>query len=172
MNDGVRITAGPVPWARTLAEGFPAPVEEPPASADPIDVGRLAVDLRLACQRIARRIRFESAPHDTPPHQLSVLFQVESGPRTPGELAAREKVSAPSMTRTINGLADQGYVAREPHPQDGRQVLVRLTDAGAGIIAQARASRDAWMANHLDGLSAEDLRLLARAARLLAEAAR
>lgn len=135
------------------------------------DVCRLAVDLRLACQRIARRIRFESAADEAAPHQLSVLFQLEHGPRTPGDLATNEMVSAPSMTRTVNALVEHGYAARAAHPQDGRQVLVGLTDDGARVLARARARRDAWMARHLEGLSADDLALLARATRLLTDVA-
>lgn len=135
------------------------------------DLAAVAVDLRLACQRIARRVRFESAAGQAAPHQLSVLFHLEHGPRTPGELAAQELVSAPSMTRTIHGLVERGYADRSPHPDDGRQVLVGLTDAGVAVIADARARRDAWMARHLEGLSADDLAVLARATQILTQVA-
>lgn len=143
----------------------------PTPAASFADLGTIAVDLRLACQRIARRIRFESAADEAAPHQLSVLFQLEHGPRTPGELAAHDLVSAPSMTRTVNGLVERGYVARAAHPDDGRQVLVALTGEGARVIADARARRDAWMARHLEGLPPRDLELLARATTILAEVA-
>ncbi len=147
-----------------------SPVSAKPAVTAP-DLGRVAVELRLACQRIARRVRFESAADEAAPHQLSALFQLEHGARTPGELAAHEMVSAPSMTRTVHALVDRGYAARGAHPQDGRQVLVHLTDEGFRALAQARARRDAWMARHLEGLTPDDLALLARATQLLNDVA-
>ena len=54
----------------------------------------MATDLRLACMRISRRVRFESS-HDVAPHQFSVLCRLEEAPRTPGELAEIERVASP-----------------------------------------------------------------------------
>ena len=129
----------------------------------------LANDLRLACKRIARRVRFESTSQ-VAPHQFSVLAHLHhGGAQTPGQLAALDRVSAPSMTRTVNCLESDGLVARVPHPDDGRQVLVRLTDAGLAIITNTIASRDTWMAAHLEGLDDDQLALLRKAADLLLE---
>src|SRR6478672_3271849 len=96
------------------------------AGLGPAAVSRLASELRLACMRISRRVRFESSDA-VAPHQFGVLAQLEQSPRTPRELADRERVSAPSMTRTVNGLVDRGLVARTADPTDGRQVIVSLT---------------------------------------------
>lgn len=131
----------------------------------------LANDLRVACQRIARRVRFESTS-DVAPHQFSVLVGLlNGGPLTPTQLAGRDSVSTPSMTRTINCLADKGLVERSPHPDDGRQILVTLTDDGRGVIDSTIASRDTWMLNHIDGLTADQHALLRQAADLLSEVA-
>lgn len=128
----------------------------------------LANDLRLACQRIARRVRFESTSA-VAPHQFSVLMHLRRGPATPTQLAAHERVSAPSMTRTINCLCESGLVERYPHPDDGRQVLVRTTAAGNAEIAATVAQRDTWMLTHLDGFSTDQLAVLRQAADLLLE---
>ena len=72
---------------------------------------RMATDLRLACMRISRRVRFESS-HDVAPHQFSVLCRLEEAPRTPGELADIERVAKPSMTRTVGALANAASSAR------------------------------------------------------------
>ena len=50
---------------------------------------RLTSDLRMACMRISRRVRFESTS-PVAPHQFSVLARLEEAPRTPKELAAFE----------------------------------------------------------------------------------
>ena len=129
----------------------------------------LANDLRLACQRIARRVRFESTS-EVAPHQFSVLtFLQKAGPQTPTQLAAHDRVSAPSMTRTINCMVDEGLVERLPHPEDRRQILVTPTERGNQIIAETIASRDTWMLGHLDGLDDEQLGLLRRATDILLE---
>src|SRR5699024_8264817 len=74
----------------------------------PKGVSVLSEDLRLACMRISRRIRFESTDEDLAPHHFSVLARLEDGARTPRRLADIEKVSAPSMTRTVGSLVDAG----------------------------------------------------------------
>lgn len=141
-------------------------------TGDPVTEGAmftLANDLRLACQRIARRVRFESTS-DVAPHQFSVLVRLhKAGPQTPTQLAAHDRVSTPSMNRTINGLAEAGLVERLPHPDDRRQVLVRSTDKGADVVRDTIAKRDTWMIEHLEGMDEGQLELLRRAADLLLE---
>lgn len=97
------------------------------------------------------------------------MFLHHVGPQTPTQLAAHDRVSAPSMTRTINCMVAEGLVERIPHPDDGRQILVRATERGRAVIAETIASRDTWMLTHLDGLSSEQLALLRDAADLLLE---
>ena len=48
-------------------------------------------------------------------------------------------------------------------------VLVELTAAGLAIITRTIASRDTWMAAHLEGLDDDQLSLLRKAADLLLE---
>ncbi|HSO69179.1 MAG TPA: MarR family transcriptional regulator [Arachnia sp.] len=129
----------------------------------------LANDLRVACQRISRRVRFESTS-DVAPHQFSVLVAVHQvGPQTPTQLAARDAVSTPSMTRTVNCLADRGLVERSRHPDDGRQILVRITPEGSRVVEETIASRDTWMLAHIATLDGGQLELLRRATALLGE---
>src|SRR6476661_1544702 len=94
--------------------------------------------------RISRRVRFEST-HLVAPHQFSVLCRLEDTPRTPGELAEIEKVSAPSMTRTVAGLVERALVERTDDPQDRRQVILSLTESGRALLRETRRKRDAWM---------------------------
>lgn len=139
-----------------------------PAGAD---LGEIAVDLRLACMRISRRVRFESGDDQLPPHQFSVLARLDRGESTPGELAAAEKVSAPSMTRTVAALVDAGLVERSGSAQDRRQVVVRLTPAGRDLLGHVRARRDLWMATRLADLSVDELAVLERAVPILGRVA-
>lgn len=127
---------------------------------------RLTSDLRMACMRISRRVRFEStAP--VAPHQFSVLVRLEERPSTPKELAAIEKVTAPSMSRTVNGLVEQGLVLRADDPTDGRQVILSLTPLGRTTIRDIRRRRDQWFAARLETLTDDERALLAQATTLL-----
>jgi DNA-binding MarR family transcriptional regulator len=131
----------------------------------------LAVTLRIAVSRLARRIRAERGPEglaelsDTQFAALAAL--VRHGAMTPGELAAYEKVQPPSMTRVIAVLEERGLLARAPHPTDKRQVVLTATAAGRSLVEQVRRLREAWLARRLAELSAQERSALRAAAPVL-----
>ena len=129
----------------------------------------LAIDLRTAVMRTSRRLRIEATGDVITPGQYTVLAHLDAGPQTLRELAEREHVQAPSMTRIVNALTDQGFVSRTPHPEDGRQILACITPAGKAVLNEARSQRTAWLAHRVAGLSEEDRRTLSRAARIMQE---
>jgi DNA-binding MarR family transcriptional regulator len=131
-----------------------------------VNIQHLANDVRMACQQVSRRVRFESGS-EVAPHHASVLFKLVDGPRTPGELAELERIAPPSMTKTVNCLEEKGLVSREDHPTDGRSKLVVLTDAGRAATKAIVRARDDWMVRKLQGLTKEELELLKDATELL-----
>ena len=133
-----------------------------------VDVPVLAHDLRIACMRVARRVRFD-ADNTVPPHLFSVLVRLAEQPRTVGELAGIEQVSPPSMSRTASQLCEAGYAVRMSDEHDGRLVRLALTPLGQETVRTERAHRDRWFTERLEDLSAEDQRLLHRATELLEE---
>ncbi|HRC40396.1 MarR family winged helix-turn-helix transcriptional regulator [Nostocoides sp.] len=141
------------------------PVTTAPASPA-TDVAELATTLRLACMRISRRVRFESADAIAP-HHFSVLVHLEKAPRTPGELASVERVSAPSMTRTLRGLVELGYAVRSADASDRRCVQITITPLGRQVVSATRESRNEWMAARVAKLSAAQQRLLQDASAIL-----
>ena len=140
------------------------------AGLSPSAVSTLAGELRLACMRISRRIRFEST-HLVAPHQFSVLCRLEEAPRTPGELAEIEKVSAPSMTRTVAALVERGLVERTADPDDRRQVILSLTGEARTLLKDIRRARDAWMSVRVGHLTREEQEILQQAAVILTRVA-
>ncbi|KGN30620.1 MarR family transcriptional regulator [Knoellia sinensis KCTC 19936] len=140
------------------------------AALRPSAVSSLAGELRLACMRISRRVRYESTD-SIAPHQFSVMCRLEESPRSPGELAEIERVSAPSMTRTVGGLVERGWVERAPHPTDKRQVVVTLTDDARKALKDTRRKRDAWMAVRVSNLDPEEQAILLRASEILTKVA-
>ncbi len=79
---------------------------------------------------------------------------------TPGALAAKERVQPPSMTRVIASLSEMDLVERKPHPTDGWQIIVSLSDAGRALIADETHAREAWMTEQLSGLHPDQLKVL------------
>ena len=140
------------------------------AALRPAAVSSLAGELRLACMRISRRVRYEST--DTiAPHHFSVMCRLEEGARTPGELADIERVSAPSMTRTVAGLVELGWVERAADPTDRRQVILSLTDRARQVLRDTRRKRDAWMVVRVARLAPEEQAILQQAATILTKVA-
>ena len=128
----------------------------------------LAGSLRDAIGRLGRRMRAERAGTDLSLGQWAALRTLEShGPMTPGELAAHEKVTPPSMTRVLAVLEERGLVSRRPHPTDGRQVLVELTGAGRDLLHGEVRAREAWLARRLGELSEPDREVLRAASAVI-----
>ncbi len=152
----------------------PPPARSPRRTAEagltPAAVSRLAGELRLACMRISRRVRFESTDA-VAPHQFSVLNRLEKAPRTPGELAEIERVSAPSMTRTVGRLVELGLVERTDDPSDRRQVILSLTPDAVALLRDIRRKRDAWMSVRVGRLTPAEQDVLEQAAVILTRVA-
>jgi DNA-binding MarR family transcriptional regulator len=89
------------------------------------------------------------------------------GPLMPSELASRERIQRPTATRLIGRLETAGLVARSQDPADGRSSLISLTDEGGALLEELRTRKDAFLAQRLRRLPAEDRAVLARAAELL-----
>ncbi|WP_394940301.1 MarR family winged helix-turn-helix transcriptional regulator [Psychromicrobium sp. YIM B11713] len=127
----------------------------------------LAVQLRMAVMRTSRRLRAEATSESVTPGQFTVLAILSDGRQTLRQLADREHVQAPSMTRMINALESGGLVTRQSDPSDGRQILVELTDAGREVLRDTRQRRTEWLERRLAGLSAEERKVLREAAAIL-----
>ncbi|HEX3787018.1 MAG TPA: MarR family transcriptional regulator [Pseudonocardiaceae bacterium] len=128
----------------------------------------LASRLRLAVVRLNRRLRVQRTDSVVSLTQLAALSTLwKCGPLTPGELAAKEGVQPPSMTRVIAALEEHGYVSRAPHPTDGRQAIVALTDAGRAFHDAQVSAREAWLDKRLAELTAQERELLDRAAQII-----
>ena len=88
---------------------------------------------------------------------------------TTGELAARERIKPPSVSRSSHALVESGLICRLPHPTDGRQVVLQLTDAGTATAGEEVAAREIALAEQLDGLTQQQRDTLAAAASILTE---
>lgn len=128
----------------------------------------LASTLRLGVMRLARRMRAQRADTMLTLSQLAALATLDRhGPLTPGELAAHEKISPPSMTRLLGVLESSDLVVRTAHPTDRRQVTLAVSPEGHALLKEDRRRRDVWLAQRLKDLDAEEIAVLTRAAGIL-----
>jgi DNA-binding MarR family transcriptional regulator len=129
-------------------------------------------DLRIAIMRLSRRMRAERAGEDVTDGQLSVLFVLwKDGAQTLGSLAEHERVTPPSMNRTVNALVDAGLVTRDSSPDDGRKVLIQSTEAGLEIARETKRRRVAWFARQLATLPPDQRAIIDAATPILRELA-
>jgi len=125
-------------------------------------------ELRGAVMRLSRRLRHQRVDETLSPTEMSVLATLaRCGSATPGELARKEHVQPPSMTRIVAMLEAKGLVRREPHPDDRRQVVVSRTEQAEAMLAESRTKRNAWLAKLAEGLSEEELAIMRQAAPVL-----
>lgn len=89
---------------------------------------------------------------------LATIFR--SGPIRPGDLAQREFVSAPTMTRTLRDLERLGLVRRQPDARDGRSILVSVTEEGEHEVLRARSARAELLAELLAHLQPDQVAAL------------
>ncbi|WP_169986813.1 MULTISPECIES: MarR family winged helix-turn-helix transcriptional regulator [unclassified Microbispora] len=87
-----------------------------------------------------------------------------NGPARLSVLAAEQGVTQPSMTQLVQRLEREGLVSRGVDAQDGRAVLVGVTDAGRALLAERRRRRRERLDEMLGTLSPGELRELTRAA--------
>jgi DNA-binding MarR family transcriptional regulator len=101
-----------------------------------------AARLYLALGRISRTLRRDARDAVIGHGGLSALATlIAEGPQRAGTLAETEGITAPAMTRILNSLEEQGYVARRPDPADGRASLVEATAEGRDLVLHGRAVR-------------------------------
>ncbi|HEY2701011.1 MAG TPA: MarR family transcriptional regulator [Pseudonocardiaceae bacterium] len=128
----------------------------------------LASRLRLAVVRLNRKLRAQRTNSTVTLTQLAALSTVyKCGPLTPGELAAKEGVQPPSMTRVIAALEEMGYVTRQPHPTDGRQAIVAISAAGRTFHNEQIMAKEAWLDRRLAELTQDERELLDKAAEII-----
>ena len=114
----------------------------------------LAVALATDFERIVGLFRSLSPAGGLSMTAAATLAGVERlGPQRLTLLAAREGVTQPAMTQLISRLEESGLVRREPSPDDGRVVLVAITELGQATLARRRSARAERLAGIIAQLS-------------------
>jgi DNA-binding MarR family transcriptional regulator len=123
----------------------------------------LASELRPVLLRLSRQLRHESLAFGVTGAQVSLLATIGHEPGiTAAELAEREGISAPAMSRHVAGLSGAGLI-RKDSTADRRRVPLSLTSEGKRVLRAVRRQRTAWLAERLDRLSLDEQAAVERA---------
>ena len=95
--------------------------------------------LRATWQAVSRMYNEEASKYNG---SMAIGFALLSIDREEGTLstkiAARMGMEATSLTRTLKSMEENGLIIRKPNPNDGRGVLIYLTDFGREKRAQSK----------------------------------
>ncbi|HTJ68637.1 MAG TPA: MarR family transcriptional regulator [Actinospica sp.] len=128
----------------------------------------LIAQVRRGASRLARRLRMERPADSMSPTRIAVLAHLRRwGPATPGELASAERMQPQSLTRVIADLQEDGLLTRRRDEADRRQYVLEITEAGTFELARDMETRDAWLAEAMDGLTETERGLLYLAGKLM-----
>jgi DNA-binding MarR family transcriptional regulator len=125
-------------------------------------------DFARTLGRVVRQMRAAAAQHELSLTEWAVLARLgRDGPATTAELARAESMRPQSMSAAVAALEERGLVERKPHPSDGRQVNIAITEKGAAVRSSTKDLKRAWLAQATARLENGERRILARAGDIL-----
>jgi DNA-binding MarR family transcriptional regulator len=113
--------------------------------------------LRLSVARLARLLRQQDDSGLGPTVTAALSTIAKHGPITLGDLAAREQVAPPTITKVVEKMVAAGLIERSSNPSDRRVSLVGITALGAERLENFRTRRTAWLHERLHELGADEL---------------
>lgn len=138
-----------------------------PSNLSDID---LAASLGTQVSRLVKVMRKQSRNEDllSLTERSTLVRLADHGEQLPGELAAMEKVSTQAMSQVLNHLLELGHILRTPSTEDGRKVIVTITDAGRHWVRQCRTEKQEWLTRTItEKLNAREKQTLADAVYVL-----
>ncbi|GAB3133604.1 MarR family transcriptional regulator [Tsukamurella serpentis] len=143
------------------------PASEAPGASNhqsDAEVAELAARLRSPLNQLHFLIRRNTPGPDLTPAQQSALQSLlRLGPVRMGELARFLRIRLPSATSAVDGLERLGLAQRTPDPDDGRAVVVQLSEHGQELTSQLVAARNEVLTGYLHELTEDELGHLDRA---------
>ena len=129
--------------------------------ASTIDTTTLANRLRPVLLKLNRELRREVHSLGVTGGQVALLVQIKY---TPGigvrELAGRERISVPGISKFVARLEEAGLVERKEVGGDRRRVGLHVTPAGHRVLRSVKSKRTAWLAARLRTLDDDQLEAL------------
>jgi DNA-binding MarR family transcriptional regulator len=122
----------------------------------------VAARIRLAVARLQRIMRQQAMGGLNLAEGSCLAIIDHHGPLSLSDVASRENLSAPTVTKIVTRLESQGLIERLTDPSDRRVSLVAVSRKGSALLERIRSSRTAYLVRRLNELSEDDrARLLA-----------
>lgn len=87
--------------------------------------------LRATWQAIAKMYNEQASKYDSTMAMAFVLLNIDKKNGTPStSLGPKMGMESTSLSRILKSMEDKGAIYREPNPNDGRGVLIKLTEEG------------------------------------------
>uniref|UniRef100_A0AAU2W2N3 MarR family winged helix-turn-helix transcriptional regulator n=1 Tax=Streptomyces sp. NBC_00008 TaxID=2903610 RepID=A0AAU2W2N3_9ACTN len=135
-----------------------------------LDPGKVAASLLVGVGALLRRVRqVPTGGGLTMPERTALSHLERSGPTTSSALARDVQITAQAMGTTLAALRSRGLVERSPDPDDGRRVVLTVSEAGRRELKDKRNARTELIAQALAGgaFTLAELEQLAAAGPLL-----
>jgi DNA-binding MarR family transcriptional regulator len=126
------------------------------------DVGEVAAALHVSIGLLIRRLRQAQPEGSLTLAETSALSRLDRyGPATSSDLAKQDRISPQSMGATLAGLEQRGLIERHRDPEDGRRIVLSISEAGRRVVNDRRGARAEQIAAALGaGFTPEELRQL------------
>jgi DNA-binding MarR family transcriptional regulator len=139
----------------------------PPSRPQP-DLEIAVNELTASIGQLLRRLRAEANPEELNLSQLSVLSRLDQhGAMTTADLARAETMKPQSMGTILASLEQEGWVERNPHPTDGRQILFALTAQGMEVRRKRGIAKREWLLAAIGKLEPAEVQTLMAAIPLI-----
>lgn len=133
------------------------------------DVSEVAGALRVAVGLLVRKMRQPLNEGELTIAESAALGRLErGGPATSSDLARLDRISPQSMGVTVAALLERGLIERSRDPEDGRRIVLSITEAGRRTVHDKRGARTEQIAAALrKGFGDDELDQLKAAAALI-----
>jgi DNA-binding MarR family transcriptional regulator len=125
--------------------------------------------MRVAVGLVVRKMKQAPLDGDLTMAESSALSRLDrGGPATSSDLARVDRISPQSMGVTVAALEERGLVQRSRDPEDGRRIVLSITEDGQQRMHDKRGARTEQLAAALrGGFSNAELGQLMAAASLI-----
>ena len=114
------------------------------------DDHEVAAALQGAIGLLVRKMRQAHLPGELTLAESSALKRLDKGgPATSSDLAKQDRISPQSMGATLAALEQRGLIERHRDPEDGRRIMLSVTDGGRQMINDRRGARTGQLATAL-----------------------
>jgi DNA-binding MarR family transcriptional regulator len=112
----------------------------------PTDLEQQSSELVVQAARLVRAVR-RRVGHPAGIRILALLDEL--GPLGVTAIAEADRSSQPTISGAVRQLVDEGWVGKEPDPNDARRSVVELTAAGRQRLTDARRDNGRAVAERL-----------------------